>query len=120
MTFAEVINRQKTPACSGPKETPAGGEGEDHLVQQCLAGDLRAFDRIVLAYRARIYALARLALGSAEDAHDVTQETFVRAFEALPRYRPQRHFRTWLYTIAANLCKNRLKAQRPAVAWSAI
>jgi RNA polymerase sigma-70 factor, ECF subfamily len=107
----EAERRWESPASAG-----ATGD-EDELVLRCLAGELRAFDALVLAYRSRIDALARVALGSREEALDVTQETFVRAFESLPRYRPQGRFRTWLYTIAANLCKNRLKARRPAVSW---
>jgi RNA polymerase sigma-70 factor (ECF subfamily) len=123
MTVADQV-QQRARACGGPdadalREGPAphAESGEDELVRRCLAGDLRAFDALVLAYRGRIDTLARLALGSREEARDVAQETFVRAFQALPRYRPQGRFRIWLYTIAANLCKNRLKARRPAVSW---
>jgi RNA polymerase sigma-70 factor (ECF subfamily) len=123
MTVADQV-QQRTRACGGPdadllREGPAShtASSEDELVRRCLAGDLRAFDALVLAYRGRIDTLARLALGSREEARDVAQETFVRAFQALPRYRPQGRFRIWLYTIAANLCKNRLKARRPAVSW---
>jgi RNA polymerase sigma-70 factor (ECF subfamily) len=92
---------------------------DDRLVQQCLAGDRQAFDRLVLAYRSRVYTLARLALSDPEEAQDVTQETFVRAYLALPRYQYRGQFRTWIYTIASNLCKNRLKARRPHLSWDA-
>jgi RNA polymerase sigma-70 factor, ECF subfamily len=118
MTLAEIVKPQS--ACADREGPAVGGDSDDRDVRACLAGDTQAFDRLVLAYRSRIYTLARLALGNADDAQDVTQETFVRAYEALPRYRPRGQFRTWLYTIAANLCKNRLKARRPFVPWEAI
>jgi RNA polymerase sigma-70 factor (ECF subfamily) len=111
---AEADARSRDPTtCSGSADSDA----EEALVRRCLAGDRPAFDALVLAYRTRVYALARLALGSAEDAHDVAQETFVRAYEALPRYRHRGLFRVWIYTIAANLCRNRLKARRPVISW---
>jgi RNA polymerase sigma-70 factor, ECF subfamily len=116
MTLADAVE----PKSAGRDPTAPGSEPDDCRVQQCLAGDLQAFDDLVLAYRARIYALARLTLGNTEDAQDVTQETFVRAYQALPHYRSRGQFRTWLYTIAANLCKNRLKSRRPVLSWEAM
>lgn len=118
MTLAEIVKPKS--ACAGRDELAPDGDPDDNLVRACLAGDLPAFDRLVLTYRSRVYALARLALGNTEDAQDVTQETFVRAYEALPRYRARGQFQTWLYTIAANLCKNRLKARRPVLSWDGI
>ncbi len=119
MAIADVVRRNGAGASAGPKTETGGGKGvrelknqrhlflgrraiagcavidpDDRLVQQCLAGDRQAFDRLVLAYRARVYAPARLALSDPEDAQDVTQETFVRAFEALPRYQYRGQFRT--------------------------
>lgn len=117
MAIADVLKRKSTSTIAGPEPMCVGSDPDDWLVQQCLTGDLSAFDRLVLSYRARVYALARLAVGNEEDAQDITQETFLRAYEALPRYRYQGLFRVWLYTIAANLCKNRLKARRPIVSW---
>jgi RNA polymerase sigma-70 factor, ECF subfamily len=125
MTVADVMGGERVRAgdeagaARQPAASGAAGDADDALVRRCLQGDAHAFDSLVLAYRARVHGLARLTLGSAEDAHDVTQETFVRAYEALPRYRPRGQFRVWIYTIAANLCKNRLKARRPAVSWEA-
>jgi RNA polymerase sigma-70 factor, ECF subfamily len=125
MTIAEVMGGERARAGDEGEAArqPAGSglhsDADDALVRQCLQGDTHAFDSLVVAYRARVHGLARLTLGSTEDAHDVTQETFLRAYEALPRYRPRGQFRVWLYTIAANLCKNRLKARRPAISWEA-
>jgi RNA polymerase sigma-70 factor, ECF subfamily len=125
MTVADVMGGERVRAgdeagaARQPAASGAAGDADDALVRQCLQGDAHAFDSLVLAYRARVHGLARLTLGSAEDAHDVTQETFVRAYEALPRYRPRGQFRVWIYTIAANLCKNRLKARRPSISWEA-
>jgi RNA polymerase sigma-70 factor (ECF subfamily) len=119
MTVVDVWKRKQVGTGAGAAGPSAGADGDAEaiLVQRCLAGDRPAFDALVLAYRSRVYALARLALGSVEDAHDVAQETFVRAYEALPRYQSRGQFRVWIYTIAANLCKNRLKARRPVLSW---
>jgi RNA polymerase sigma-70 factor (ECF subfamily) len=75
---------------------------------------MAAFDALVLRHRARLLGLARFVLGNAEEAEDVAQEVFVRAYEALPRYECRGQFRIWIATICANLCRNRLKTRRPA------
>jgi RNA polymerase sigma-70 factor (ECF subfamily) len=77
---------------------------------------MQAFDALVLRHRSRVCALARFVLGSAEEAEDVAQETFVRAYEALSRYECRGQFRVWIATICANLCRNRMKGRRPATA----
>src|SRR5438093_11844189 len=120
MTVVDVWKQKPVGTGAGAASPSAGADGDAEaiLVQRCLAGDRPAFDALVLAYRSRVYALARLALGSTEDADDVAQETFVRAYAALPRYRPRGLFRVWLYTIAANLFRHSLTARPPIVSWA--
>jgi len=80
------------------------------LVQRFQRGDRAAFDRIVAIYRDRIFNLAYLKLGHREDAEDAAQEVFVEVFQALPRFRGEAQFPTWLYTIALRTicrCKKR-------------
>jgi len=83
-------------------------ERESHiaatLVAQAQQGDRRAFDELVRRYRPRIFALALHMTGSASDADDITQETFVKAFAALGQFAGKSEFFTWLYRIALNQC----------------
>jgi RNA polymerase sigma-70 factor (ECF subfamily) len=88
------------------------------LVGKCLAGDPRSYGQIVDKYSARILNLGYAMLGSRQDAEDVAQEAFVRAFRSLPRFEKRAKFSSWLYQIAINLCRDRLKSKsrqaRPA------
>jgi RNA polymerase sigma-70 factor, ECF subfamily len=85
---------------------------ETELVRQARAGDPMAFAALVLAHQRYVYNLALRTLANAEEAEDIAQETFVRAWQALPRFRADAQFRTWLYRIATNLCYNRLPRLR--------
>lgn len=78
-------------------------------------GDLRAFDELVWRHQARVYALARRILGDADDAADVQQDTFVRAWRSLRKFRLESEFRTWLHRIAVNLCLTRKRRRKPAL-----
>ena len=81
---------------------------EQHLIQRALKGDQEAFAALVTEHQRYIYNLALRLLKDEEEALDLAQETFVRAWTALPNFRGQSQFRTWLYRIATNLCYNRL------------
>lgn len=75
---------------------------DDRLVRQAQRGDRRAFAALVDAHRHRLYTLAVRELGSAADAEDAVQEALVRAWKALPRFRAEASFSTWLYRICLN------------------
>ncbi len=75
---------------------------EGALIERSRKGDLEAFDRLILAHQDRIYHAAYRITGNAEDARDAAQETFVKAFRALPRYRHEAALSTWLHRIAVN------------------
>ena len=77
---------------------PADGE----LVLKAQQGDLHAFDELVERYHGKIYGLTYNMTSNREDAEDLTQEVFVKAFEALPRFKGKSSFYTWLYRIAVN------------------
>ncbi|GMW01809.1 MAG: RNA polymerase sigma24 factor [Candidatus Hydrogenedentota bacterium] len=79
------------------------------LVEECRKGDSTAFDELVRRYKDRIYYVVYRFLGNREDALDVCQEVFVRAYKSLHTYRGRAQVYTWLYSIAANLAKNRLR-----------
>lgn len=72
------------------------------LIARSRAGDLGAFERLVRVHQDRIYNLAYRITGNREDASDAAQDTFVRAFQALPRFREDATLSTWLYRIATN------------------
>ena len=77
---------------------------DDELVEQIRQGDGDAAETLVRRYYAPILRYCRNRCGSAEKAEDLTQETFLRLFRALPDYRRKRRFRAFVYTIASRLC----------------
>jgi RNA polymerase sigma-70 factor (ECF subfamily) len=81
---------------------------EQHLIQRAQKGDQEAFAALVTEHQRYVYNLALRVLKNEEEALDLAQETFVRAWTALPNFRGQSKFRTWLYRIVTNLCYNRL------------
>ena len=85
---------------------------EQHLIQRAQKGDQEAFAALVREHQRYVYNLALGVLKNEEEALDLAQETFVRAWTALPNFRGQSRFRTWLYRIATNLCYNRLPGLR--------
>jgi RNA polymerase sigma-70 factor (ECF subfamily) len=91
-----------------------GGLGDAELVRACLDGRPAAFDVIVQRHRRAVYQLCYRFVSNHEDASDLTQEVFLRAFRALQGFRGQASFATWLYRIGVNVCLNRAAAKRPA------
>jgi RNA polymerase sigma-70 factor, ECF subfamily len=82
------------------------------LVRCAQSGESRAFDRLVLKYRARVVELAMRYTRNSADAEDATQETFIKAYRGLRHFRCESAFYTWLYRIASNCARNLLKARR--------
>ena len=77
-----------------------------HLVHRSQAGDTAAYEELVRRYHSRIYGLVYSMAGSREDAEDLTQEIFVKAWKALGHFREQAGFYTWIYRIALNCTIN--------------
>jgi len=82
------------------------------LVKRVQKGDKGAFDLLVLKYQHKIVNLVMRYVRDQEQALDITQEAFIKAYRALPRFRGDSAFYTWLYRIAVNTAKNYLAAQR--------
>jgi len=80
------------------------------VIQRVLAGETAAFEVLVRRYEAATYRLAYRMTRNAEDARDLTQETFIQAYRALGRFQGQAKFSTWLYRIGMNLCLNHLRS----------
>lgn len=79
------------------------------LVEGSLRGDHGAFDELVRRYKDRVYGVLYRFVGNHEDAMDLAQEVFVRAYRGLHAYRGQAQVCTWLFSIAANLARNRIR-----------
>jgi len=80
---------------------------EDRVcVEKTLCGDKKAFEKLVKRYQASIFNIAYRMTGSREDAKDLTQETFLRAYSKLDSFHIARRFSPWLFRIASNLCIN--------------
>lgn len=87
---------------------------DEELVARSIGGDTESFNELILRWERPIYALAYRTIGREEDARDVCQETFLRAFRALPGFRGQAKFSSWLYRITLNLCRDWMRRERRA------
>ncbi len=84
-------------------------EEEKRLVARLKRQDEAAFNELVRMYQSRIYRLTYRMLGDAGEAEDLAQEVFVTVFKAIPRFREESKLSTWMYRVATNHCKNRIK-----------
>ena len=91
-------------------------KSEEILISEILAGDVDAYAILVKRYQKPIYNLILRICRSETDAFDLTQETFIRAYEKLERFNPSRRFFPWLYTIGMNLARDHLRKTRSAMA----
>lgn len=87
-------------------------EHEKHCIERVLKGDANAFEHLVHAYEKTVYNLALRTLGNREDAEDVTQEAFLKAYRSLDSYRGDSKFSVWLYRIVSNLCLDLLRSRQ--------
>ena len=85
-------------------------EREADLIERARHGDVSAFEALVRAHQEVSFRTAWIASGGADDAEDAAQEGFMKAFAALPRFRPNAPFRPWLLTIVANEARNRRRS----------
>lgn len=83
------------------------------LVAACLAGHNTAFDEIVERHRRSVYQVCYRFVNNHEDAGDLSQETFIRAWKGLKNFKGQAALSTWLYRIAVNVCLNRVSLKSP-------
>lgn len=92
---------------------------EQWLVEHAQRGDQNAFTRLVDQYATPVYNLAYRMLGNANDAEDAAQETFLRAYTQLKKFRRDQKFATWLLSIDAHYCIDRLR-RRSRLAWMSL
>ena len=87
---------------------------DEELVARAQGGDIDSFNQLIVRWERPIYALAYRVIGKEEDARDVCQDAFLRAYRALPGFKGQAKFSSWLYRIALNLCRDWIRRQRRA------
>jgi RNA polymerase sigma-70 factor (ECF subfamily) len=95
----------------------AGAQATERAaVEACQRGEREAFDRLVERYQREVYRLCYRYVNNHEDASDMAQEVFLRAYRAISRFRGDSAFSTWLYRIAVNTCLNFRASRRPPAA----
>jgi len=90
----------------------AAAGAEQDLIKRFQSGDVRAFNEIVTLFRERVYWVARRMIGSHDDADDIVQEVFVRAYEHLGTFRAEAGLYTWLYRITVNVSLNAIQKKK--------
>lgn len=85
---------------------------DEQLVKKSLSGDTEAFEELVSRYQNKVYALAYRYMGNEEDAYDMTQEAFLKAFRSLRTFKGSSSFGTWLYRVATNVCLDELRRRK--------
>lgn len=111
-----------SPGASNARNSPSKGLGsseadakeppDDVLVRQCQDGDLAAFEELVTRYRGKVYAMILNMVKNEADAWDLSQEAFIKAWKAIPRFEARSSFYTWLYRITHNVTYDWLRKQR--------
>ena len=96
----------------GSPEVQAERDGDLLLVRRVQSGDVAAFDHLVLKYRERIFSVIYNLTANKEDTYDLSQETFIKAFQSIGRFKAKSSFFTWLYRIAVNTTLTHLKKNR--------
>lgn len=95
-----------------PADVALADLGECELVEACLGGQPGAFDLIVERHRRSVYLLCYRFVSNHEDASDLSQDVFLRAYRGLRSFRGQSSLATWLYRIGVNVCLNRVSAKK--------
>jgi len=114
MTQPAADSRPKSTSTSGAAQSTAttNRAEEDALVRRAQKGDLGAYDELVRRYQERIYATVYHMTSNHEDANDLAQEAFIKAYQALKTFKGGSSFYTWVYRIAVNKTINFLKQRK--------
>ena len=97
-------------------------EQEREIIDRVLSGDTEAFEALVLEHQNKVYSLALRMVGNEEDARDMAQEAFIRAFNSLTGFRGDSKFSVWLYRLTSNICidflRSRAKKRTVSMTWT--
>ncbi len=106
------ISRPVTRTFTATPERGQEADADAILVQQVQAGDVAAFDSLILKYRQRLYSVIYNLTSNREDAADLTQEAFIKAFQSINRFKGRSTFFAWLYRIAVNATYSHLRRHK--------
>ena len=107
-----VLQAFVTRAVLGSDKGPEAASALAALVARAREGDARAFDRLMLETQERVISVAWRLLGNREDARDAAQETYVRVYRSLSRFRAGEELMGWIYRIAVNVCRDAARKRR--------
>ena len=108
-----LMTSELTPSTFSTSDVQQAELDERRLVEACRAGTPGAFDLIVERHKRSVYLLCYRFVGHHEDASDLSQDVFLRAYRGLANFRGQSSLATWLYRIAVNVCLNRASMKTP-------
>jgi RNA polymerase sigma-70 factor (ECF subfamily) len=106
-----TVSRDRTDSARPDAASLPDGADDRTLVEACRSGRREAFDVIVERHQRQVYQLCYRFAGNHEDASDLAQDVFIRAYRGLHSFKGQSAFSTWLYRIAVNVCLNRVGAR---------
>jgi RNA polymerase sigma factor (sigma-70 family) len=109
---SRILRGTNSPAPAIEREVDLQHEEDESLVRRTQNGDSTAFDVLVERYKERLYATVYHMTSNHEDANDLVQETFIKAYKSLPSFRGQSSFYTWVYRIAVNRTINFIKRRK--------
>ena len=85
---------------------------EHELVKSSKRGDVKAFETLIESYQKKVYNIALKMMGNPEDANDLAQESFIRVFKSIDKFKEQSSFSTWIYRITTNICLDELRKRK--------
>ncbi|MCC5806661.1 MAG: sigma-70 family RNA polymerase sigma factor [Opitutales bacterium] len=112
MALTQTATEQLTTTAAADSPVRSEASEDAVLVQRVQGGDVAAFDRLVVKYRERLFSIIYNLTSNREDAADLTQDAFIKAFSSIGRFRGKSSFFTWLYRIAVNTTLSQLKKNR--------
>jgi len=88
---------------------------ESMLIEKSIQGDVASFEKLIVNYNRYVYNIAYRMMGNEEDAKDMSQETLIKAFKAISKFKMESSFSTWLYRITINVCKDEIRRRKETV-----
>jgi RNA polymerase sigma factor (sigma-70 family) len=95
-----------------PSSPPSGGQEEGEWIRRAQAGERAAYSKLVRHYQDRLYRFVLRMVGTREEALELTQDVFIKAWQALPQWKPDAAFNTWLFRIGSNTAMDALRRRK--------
>lgn len=107
---AILLGRESRVTLSTPYD-----ESEERLIERCKKGDERAIGQFIDLYQARVFGFVKRMVATSEEAEDISQEVFIRAFQSINRFDSRANIKTWIFRIAHNLCIDHARKNKRSV-----